>query len=276
MTVELTSSDVRVTLEGTEAESNLTVVRAPVTVEVVNATAGGGGGVTDHGALTGLADDDHKQYQRADAVFTATSPYTITDESLLATAGSAVTLPDAEDNVGREFTIAAAAQTVTISTAGSDTIFGVGSSYSIVATSSATFTAIQIAGSWGFALSYVDASRVTTGTFGPKRFTQTRQFVTEAFADELDTTTALWMRCYPTAASMDGDYGGTWQITNGGTGTGTLPATPDGIDIRAKFYLYRPYEDSELAGTGQDWPYQRYREILTQTKASATGGDLSE
>jgi hypothetical protein len=275
MTVELTSSDVRVTLEGTEAESNLTVVRAPVTVEVVNATAGGGG-VTDHGALTGLADDDHKQYQRADSVFTATSPYTITDESLLATAGSAVTLPDAEDNVGREFTIASAAQTVTISTAGSDTIFGVGSSYSIVATSSATFTAIQIAGSWGFALSYVDASRVTTGTFGPKRFTQTRQFVTEAFADELDTTTALWMRCYPTAASMDGDYGGTWQITNAGTGTGTLPATPDGIDIRAKFYLYRPYEDSELAGSGQDWPYQRYREILTQTKASATGGDLSE
>jgi hypothetical protein len=277
MTVELTSSDVRVTLEGTEAQSNLTVVRAPVTVEVVNATApSGGGGVTDHGALTGLADDDHKQYQRADSVFTTTSPYTITDESLLATTGAAVTLPDAEDNVGRSFTVAASAVTTTISCAGSDTIFGVGSSYSIVATSSATFTAIQIGGAWGFALSYVDASRVTTGTFGPKRFTQTRQFVTEAHADELDTTTALWLRCYPTAASMDGDYGGTWQITNAGTGTGTLPATPDGIDIRAKFYLYRPYEDSELAGTSQDWPYQRYREILTQTKASATGGDLSE
>lgn len=29
-------------------------------------TAGGGGGVTDHGALTGLADDDHSQYLRTD------------------------------------------------------------------------------------------------------------------------------------------------------------------------------------------------------------------
>jgi hypothetical protein len=277
MTVEFTSPQSNVTVEGDGSTFELTVTQTPLTLEVVNASApSGGGGVTDHGALTGLADDDHKQYQRADSVFTTTSPYTITDESLLATTGAAVTLPDAEDNVGRSFTVAASAVTTTISCAGSDTIFGVGSSYSIVATSSATFTAINIGGAWGFALSYVDASRVTTGTFGPKRFTQTRQFVTEAHADELDTTTALWLRCYPTAASMDGDYGGTWQITNAGTGTGTLPATPDGIDIRAKFYLYRPYEDSELAGTSQDWPYQRYREILTQTKASATGGDLSE
>ena len=296
MTVELTSSDVRVTLEGTEAESNLTVVRAPVTVEVVNATAGGGG-VTDHGELTGLADDDHKQYQRADAVFTATSPYTITDESLLATAGSAVTLPDAEDNVGRAFTVAAAAGTVTVSTAGSDTIFGIGSSYSVRVANQVTFVAINIAGSWGFAVvdrngdsfhlptwvgqSIADGKTVTMASGVPAWVTPTpipeeRPWIADALNNEMVNTTALWMRCYPTAASMDGDYGGTWQITNAGTGTGTLPATPDGIDIRAKFYLHRPYEDSELAGSGQDWPYQRYREILTQTKASATGGDLSE
>jgi hypothetical protein len=34
---------------------------------------GGGGGVTDHGALTGLADDDHTQYLLADGTRTATS-----------------------------------------------------------------------------------------------------------------------------------------------------------------------------------------------------------
>jgi hypothetical protein len=254
MTVELTSSDVRVTLEGTETESNLTVVRAPVTVEVVNATAGGGGGVTDHGALTGLADDDHKQYQRADSVFTADASYTITDESLLATAGSAVTLPDAEDNVGRAFTIAASAGTVTVSTAGSDTIFGVGSSYSVRVANQVTFISLNIAGSWGFAVAdrngdayhlpaWVGQSIAEGKVVGivngvpawTTKGTGSRAWITEAFADELDTTTALWMRCYPTAASMDGDYGGTWQITNAGTGTGTLPATPDGIDIRAKF-----------------------------------------
>lgn len=33
---------------------------------VTFSTSGGGGGVTDHGALTGLADDDHTQYARVD------------------------------------------------------------------------------------------------------------------------------------------------------------------------------------------------------------------
>jgi hypothetical protein len=36
------------------------------------AESGGGGGVTDHGALTGLADDDHTQYLLADGTRTAT------------------------------------------------------------------------------------------------------------------------------------------------------------------------------------------------------------
>jgi hypothetical protein len=151
MTVELTSSDVRVTLEGTEAESNLTVVRAPVTVEVVNATAGGGG-VTDHGELTGLADDDHKQYQRADSVFTTTSPYGITDESLLVTTGAAVTLPDAEDNVGRSVSVGVSVVDCTISAAGTDTIHGAGASIVVASTNGITFVSVNIGGTWGWAI----------------------------------------------------------------------------------------------------------------------------
>lgn len=34
-----------------------------VTLKITNPPTGGGGGVTDHGALTGLGDDDHTQYQ---------------------------------------------------------------------------------------------------------------------------------------------------------------------------------------------------------------------
>jgi hypothetical protein len=151
MTVELTSSDVRVTLEGTEAQSNLTVVRAPVTVEVVNATPGGGG-VTDHGALTGLADDDHKQYQRADSVFTATSPYTITDESFVVTTGAAITLPDAATNVGRMVSIGSAGSDVVVSAAGTDTIHGAGASFTVPLANGVTFASINIGGSWGWAV----------------------------------------------------------------------------------------------------------------------------
>lgn len=39
---------------------------------------GGGGGATDHGALTGLADDDHTQYLKADGTRTLTGNLTVT------------------------------------------------------------------------------------------------------------------------------------------------------------------------------------------------------
>lgn len=44
----------------------------PVQVSLVHAVAGGGDGVTDHGALTGLSDDDHPQYVLADGTRTIT------------------------------------------------------------------------------------------------------------------------------------------------------------------------------------------------------------
>ena len=58
------------------SDITLTVVAGP-TVELtadapgavtVTVSSGGGGGVTDHGALTGLADDDHPQYVRGSLV----------------------------------------------------------------------------------------------------------------------------------------------------------------------------------------------------------------
>ena len=254
MELELTTSSPSVILEGTEAASTLEVTQATIVVEVAQSgpqgPAGSGGG------------------QRAESIFTTTDPFTITDESAVSTTGAAVTMPDAEDNAGQLVGINAAVVATTISAAGTDTFHGIGSTYTLNVGEVVQFLSIEVAGAWGWALSNLQKPE----TADPGE----RAWLADALADELDTTTALWLRCYPTAASMDGDYGGTWQITNGSTGTGTLPATPDGIDIRAKFYLHRPYEDSELAGSGQDWPYQRYREILTQTKAAATGGDLTE
>jgi hypothetical protein len=112
-------------------------------------------------------------------------------------------------------------------------------------------------------------------TWGAATGSDERPWLADALAEDMTQSDALWMRCFPTAVSMDGSYDGVWEITNAGTGTGTLPATPDGIDVRMKFYLHAPYSDAEL-DPGTAWPYQRYRELVTQTKAAATGGDLTE
>jgi len=278
--IELTTTNAEVKVEGTEARTTLTVNQAEVTLEVAQSGPQGVGvpaGGTTGQALTKSSGTDYATAwttisggsgQRAESLFTTTDPFTITDESFVASTGAAVTLPDAEDNAGQLVSVSASAVTLAVSPAGTDTLFGMGASYSLEVGEVAQFIAIQIAGAWGWGLANLKTPQVTVY--------DERAWLADALDNELDTTTAPWLRCYPTAASMDGDYGGTWQITNAGNPSGTLPATPDGIDIRAKFYLYRPYEDSELAGSGQDWPYQRYREILTQTKAGATGGDLTE
>jgi hypothetical protein len=48
----------------TDLFDGVTPETSPVTITVIEgtATSGGGGGVSDHGALTGLTDDDHTQY----------------------------------------------------------------------------------------------------------------------------------------------------------------------------------------------------------------------
>ena len=112
--------------------------------------AGGGGGTSDHGSLTGLTDDDHPQYQRAESVFTSTSPFTITDESFVLTTGAAVTLPDATSNDGRTILVGAAAVVVTVTTTGTDSInisSGVVTSYRVLVSSGVSFTSLG-AGGW--------------------------------------------------------------------------------------------------------------------------------
>jgi hypothetical protein len=61
----------------TDLFDGVTPETSPVTITVVEGSASsGGGGVSDHGALTGLADDDHTQYHtdaRGDARYWALS-----------------------------------------------------------------------------------------------------------------------------------------------------------------------------------------------------------
>jgi hypothetical protein len=119
----------------------------------VTAVAGSGGGVTDHGALTGLLDDDHPQYQRTEAAWITTSQFTITDESVVITTGARIALPDAASHPSRTIGIGAAAQTVTIAPAGSDLMWDdPGNTYSLPAGNGITFVSLEISGAWGWAI----------------------------------------------------------------------------------------------------------------------------
>jgi hypothetical protein len=83
------------------------------------------------------------------------------------------------------------------------------------------------------------------------------------------------MRANTTATDL-GNHDGVWEITNAGTGTGTLPPTPDGIDVQM-FGLFRtPYRDDEVPTSAQYWPFQQFREWVSQTRSAATGGDTWE
>lgn len=99
----------------------------------------------------------------------------------------------------------------------------------------------------------------------------------EAVARDWDASTDARLRCFPTATSMtDVDaYAGTWEITNAGTGTGTLPPTPAGLDVRALLLFHAPYRDDEL-NEFKVWPFQQFREWISLTRAAATGGDTWE
>lgn len=54
------------TITATGGDRRITVDAVTRVISITPAATGGGGGVTDHGALTGLADDDHPQYALAD------------------------------------------------------------------------------------------------------------------------------------------------------------------------------------------------------------------
>ena len=133
------------------------VNRVEVDITTTGTSGGGGGGGNDHGGLTGLLDDDHPQYQRADSVFTTTDPYVVTDESLVVTTGAAITLPDAQSNAGRVLLIGSASQVLTVSTTGSDTIHGYGSSLVVNQSTGRQFVAVNT-GSWGWAVTSGDHS----------------------------------------------------------------------------------------------------------------------
>jgi hypothetical protein len=96
-----------------------------------------------------------------------------------------------------------------------------------------------------------------------------------ALMREWDLSTDAVLRSHPSTAPPDGTNDGAWEITNAGTDTGTLPATPDGIDVRMFGLFPVPYRDDELA-VGEAWPHQQFREWFTQTRAAATGGDTTE
>ena len=105
----------------------------------------------DHGILTGLADDDHLQYQLSNSLFVTDDTFTITDESAVLTIGTTVILPDAESNAGRKVFVAAALQDITIFTAGGDIFLDtLVTNYEVAASNGYDFLSVEIGGQWGW------------------------------------------------------------------------------------------------------------------------------
>jgi hypothetical protein len=83
MSVDITGDGPNISIDG-EGSS--------FTITVTTGSGGGGGGVTDHGLLTGLADDDHPQYARkAQNLADLVSPSTARTNLGLGTAAVAAT-----------------------------------------------------------------------------------------------------------------------------------------------------------------------------------------
>jgi hypothetical protein len=125
-----------------------------INVATVVHEGGGGGGVTAHSDLTGLATgDDHPQYQRSDSIYTSAASYTITHETTVVSTGSTVVLPSAQAKSGRTVLVGAGAD-VTVTCAGTDVFLdGVGSTTFLVRSGNGVgFTSVDAGGTWGWAI----------------------------------------------------------------------------------------------------------------------------
>ncbi len=106
-----------------------------------------GSAVADHGGLAGLADDDHKQYQRADSV-TVSADFIIDKESMILVVNNnvTVTLPPLAINDGRTITVTSGNTGTVIDTTGTDTINVVDSTASVPINNVRSFTSTDLAG----------------------------------------------------------------------------------------------------------------------------------
>jgi hypothetical protein len=199
-------------------------------VKIAGGATGGGGGVTDHGDLTGLADDDHDQYQYVNAVFTEDDPFTITDESAVVTQGAAITLPAATAWQNRSVLIVAAAVDLTVTCHAGDTIAvtgGFSSTLSIPSQNIYQLTSTNFGGTWRW---------LQTARFGPA-FDMPYwygQSITQGHVIKMGASAPEWGAVTPGAhASTHGSAGSDpvtiaqSQVTNLTTDLGAKVSTSD-------------------------------------------------
>ena len=225
-----------------------------VTIGIVPDVTVGGGGVTDHGALTGLTDNDHPQYARIDAEFILSAGSIPGPGNFVALAN--VTMPSALSMVGQAVEVTAGAP-ITVTCAGADLFtFEGGTTVTIAARDTVRFVAFDATPAGAPAGLWQPVSNV-----GAVRDALDASFsaVDDALlaADVvLEGIESAIVRDEPTAVfRCDGSNDGDWHTPHVGSFTG-------GYDFRAKV---RPIEpDEPLDGV---W----YSEMGTQTRDSLVG-----
>lgn len=169
--IDSTANPVSVIVQGSDTISGVTsvnllnqwdslVVEAAGTNRWLRIQSGGGGGTSDHGALTGLADDDHKQYQpvdihlvtgSADIAALGYNPGTVL---YAGSGGDLITLPTPDvDYSGRTYVVAASASGgVDVDVEDSSLINGTTATYSIDPNTAVSFVCLDGAGIWATTL----------------------------------------------------------------------------------------------------------------------------
>ena len=299
-----------------------------------DAPAGGpGGGVTDHGSLTGLADDDHTQYHndaRGDARYSqlghehpeyADFTYSLGlagDQTLNGgtyngdgtitcpmvgffgiPAGTVLKVlfyenPDSSYDKGYIYTVDGTTDTWVFEPYDTPfTLANVGQVISInfdLAANDALLGAVQYQ-TPDFLIERVAWSDHTHTGYAPVIHTHTgyapvihthpvaavegaqvdvRESAQEYLRADWNERTAPLMVTNPTPEVTSGSYSATWEITRA-TSRGTLPHTPDGLDVQWFGRVRRPWTDEEVTDAGQTfsvWPYQTFYELLTLTRPS--------
>lgn len=226
------------TIDGVDSGSNIDLVAGSGiyikadddadTIEIGNTTDGvgvGGGGVTDHGALTGLLDDDHPQYSRTDGTRNITGDQHF--EQDITISGSGVFTGDVRANV----------------------FYGDGSSLTGIGVATDHGSLVGLGDDDHPQYSLVDGTRSFTGTVGGVAPVAGADLTTKTYVDNLVNASGAILSDHGNLTGLADDDHTQYVLADGTRSMTKLEVTTSGIfggDIRTDGTIF--YNEANWTG----------------------------